>query len=412
MICLAGCGKPSSKNAKKTAPAKVAKHPSEDSIALLTLTPKAVERLGITTVESQYRKVRRHRTLAGDVVVPVGKTLVVTAPLSGTVRLPRDAKVPIPGESVTAGNAVLELVPLLPPERKVPNLVELVQMANAKASLVSAQLIADGDVKQTKAEVRAATIQRDIAERLYRDMTGPQRAFKEAVAQLNVAVKKHEAALARQMALRKISLDLKQPDGSAARKNTVLSITAPDSGLLRNLTASPGQIVNAGAPLFEVIDLKTVWIRVPIYVEQLMDFDLKADVHVGSLNGRLKSSRQNATYVTAPPTADGPSNTVHAYYQLPNPDAELRPGHRVGVTIPLRSDQESLVVPWASVLFDYNGNTWVYVRVKPTVFRRQRVFVKYSHDKWAVLASGPPLGTKVVVDGAAELFGTEFGAGK
>ncbi|MFQ5733343.1 MAG: efflux RND transporter periplasmic adaptor subunit, partial [Planctomycetaceae bacterium] len=395
IIYLAGCGKPSSKSPKKTAPAKVAKHPSEDNIALLTLTPKAVERLGITTAETQYRRIRRYRTLAGDVVVPVGKTLVVTAPLSGTVRLPKDAKTPVPGESVAAGNAVLELVPLLPPERKVPNLVELVQMANAKASLVSAQIVADGDVKQTKAEVKAAKIQRDIAERLYNDMTGTQRAFKEAVAQLNVAEKKHEAALARQLALQKLSLDLKQPDGKTERKNTVLSITAPDSGLLRNLTASPGQIVNAGAPLFEVIDLKTVWIRVPIYVEQLKDFDLKADARVGSLNGRPRSTPRIAKYVTAPPTADAPSNAVHAYYQVPNPDAELRPGHRVGVTIPLQAEDESLVVPWASVVFDYNGIAWVYERVKPTVFRRQKVFVRYSHDKWAVLASGPPKGMKV-----------------
>ena len=332
--------------------------------------------------------------------------------MSGSIRLPDKSKTPIPGKAVTAGHAVLELVPLLPPERKVPNLVELVQMANAKASLVSAQIIADGDVKQTKAEVEAAELQRSIAERLFNEMTGTERAFKEAQALLVVAKKKHEAALARQQALKKITLDLKQPDAKSAGKQTVLKITAPDSGLLNNLTASPGQMVNAGAALFEIVDLKTVWIRVPIYVEQLKDFDLKADVQIGPLNGRPKSTPQTAKYVPAPPTADGPSNAVHAYYQLPNPKTALRPGHRVGVTIPLQSEEESLVVPWASVLYDFNGDSWVYEQVKPTVFRRRRVFVKYSHEKWAVLASGPPKGTKVVVDGAAELFGTEFGAGK
>ena len=33
-------------------------------------------------------------------------------------------------------------------------------------------------------------------------------------------------------------------------------------------------------------------------------------------------------------------------------------------------------------------------------------------DAYAVLAQGPAPGTRVVTDGAAELFGTEFGAGK
>ncbi len=78
----------------------------------------------------------------------------------------------------------------------------------------------------------------------------------------------------------------------------------------------------------------------------------------------------------------------------------------------LTVEAESLVVPWAAVLYDIHGTTWVYEKTAKTVFRRRRVLVRYTTDDLAVLAAGPKVGTEVVVDGAAELFGTEFGTGK
>ena len=41
----------------------------------------------------------------------------------------------------------------------------------------------------------------------------------------------------------------------------------------RTSRPSPGQIVPANAPLFEVMDLDEVWVRVPVYVGELADTD-------------------------------------------------------------------------------------------------------------------------------------------
>ena len=78
----------------------------------------------------------------------------------------------------------------------------------------------------------------------------------------------------------------------------------------------------------------------------------------------------------------------------------------------MRGEEESLVVPWAAILHDIQGNTWVYESIAPQTFARRRVQVVRIVGGDAVLASGPKPGTKVVTDGAAELFGTEFGGGK
>ena len=53
----------------------------------------------------------------------------------------------------------------------------------------------------------------------------------------------------------------------------------------------------------------------------------------------------------------------------------LKPGQRVSVSLPLRGEEESLVVPWAAILHDIHGNTWVYENIAPQTFTRRRVQV-------------------------------------
>ena len=181
---------------------------------------------------------------------------------------------------------------------------------------------------------------------------------------------------------------------------------------MRNLSAARGQTVTAGTPLFEVVNLDTVWIRVPVYVGQLDQIVTTSDARIGDLKGGSDSSLRTAKPIAAPPSADPLSSTVDLYYEMSNRDGALHPGERIGATLSLKGESENLVIPWAAVLYDIHGTTWVYERTDTQVFRRRRVLVRYTADDLAVLASGPEVGTEIVVGGAAELFGTEFGIGK
>jgi hypothetical protein len=68
-------------------------------------------------------------------------------------------------------------------------------------------------------------------------------------------------------------------------------------------------------------------------------------------------------------------------------------------------------VPYAAVLYDANGRTWVYTSPSSLVFVRRPIQVEYIEGAVAVLSDGPPAGTAVVTTGAAELFGAEFEIG-
>ncbi|MHA7223867.1 hypothetical protein ACX80S_16345 [Arthrobacter sp. RHLT1-20] len=67
-----------------------------------------------------------------------------------------------------------------------------------------------------------------------------------------------------------------------------------------------------------------------------------------------------------------------------------------------------VLLPYASLLYDANGKTWVYTNPAPRVYQRQAVTVTKVESGVVTATAGPPAGTAVVTVGAAELFGAEF----
>ncbi|UVJ37846.1 hypothetical protein [Arthrobacter sp. CJ23] len=71
-----------------------------------------------------------------------------------------------------------------------------------------------------------------------------------------------------------------------------------------------------------------------------------------------------------------------------------------------------LLLPYAALLYDAQGKTWVYVNSAPRVYERQAVTVTKVEAGAVTASAGPAVGTAVVTVAAAELFGAEFVTGK
>jgi hypothetical protein len=83
---------------------------------------------------------------------------------------------------------------------------------------------------------------------------------------------------------------------------------------------------------------------------------------------------------------------------------------RIGVrTAVVRRAGSDLVIPYAALLYDPDGNTWAYVNSKPLVFQRQNVKVASIDGNTVLLSKGPSVGAKVVTEGATEIWGVEYG---
>lgn len=76
-----------------------------------------------------------------------------------------------------------------------------------------------------------------------------------------------------------------------------------------------------------------------------------------------------------------------------------------------RSRSPRKVVPYAAVIYDPQGQAWIYTSPSPRTFIRHKVDIAYVEGDLAVLNGGPPTGTAVASRAVAELYGADFGVG-
>lgn len=260
----------------------------------------------------------------------------------------------MPQTTATNGQTIFSILPALSP-------TELIRVAEA-------QIDADSQLDRSKVQLDAAKVTLNRADKMLAEKAGSARVADEARAQVGLAEATVRAAKARRELL--------------------------------------------GAPVLEVASLKQFWVRVPVYVGDVARLDTAASAKVGNLSSAAGAKTQSAKPVQAPPSANAAASTVDLFYELANEGGAFRFGQKVGVSIPLRDSEDSLVVPWSAVTHDVNGGTWVYENTAPQTFVRRRVQVRHVAGSEAVLESGPKVGAKVVSVAVAELFGTEFGIGK
>lgn len=272
------------------------------------------------------------------------------------------ARMPAPRSRLYGGEVVL-------PPRAAGGEVGVAYATGSSASLyqfADARIAAEARERQTAAQRDGARKTLERAERMLKDESGSQRAVEEARTALAVAEADHQAA-------------------SAQRE--LLGRSARTTGLER------------------------VWVRTPVFGGDIATINAAGAARVGALNEANPSRYREARPVRAPHTADPTAGTMDMYYEVPDANGTLLPGQRVNVLVPLAGDAESLVVPWAAVLHDIYGGTWVYERVAERTYTRRRIQVSSVTGDTAVLRSGPTVGAAIVTAGAAELFGTEFGVG-
>lgn len=357
----------------------------EASLNTITLTQETEQRLGIKVEPVTMKSIRRMRLYGGEIITPVGRRGVVTAPFGGILKAPDDG-VPAEGDQVKKGQTIFTLLPLLTVE--------------ARSTSATAQVDADMQVKNAATQLNTARAALERARQLYADKVGARRGVEEAQAAYDIAAKTLEAARARQSLLEE-SLN----EGTAAP----IAIAAPEDGILRRISAAHGQNVPGGTSLFEMGDLTTAWVRVSLPMGDLEDIARDADAEVGSLSARADTVMQPAMAVAAPPIANPQMYTIDLLYVLHNAGSQPIPGQRVGVMLPLNDDQESLTLPASAVVFDALGGSWVYEQTAPLMYARKRVTVSYVTKDTAVLASGPASDTPVITVGAQALFGAETG---
>ncbi|MDE3170703.1 MAG: efflux RND transporter periplasmic adaptor subunit [Acidobacteriota bacterium] len=363
-LAIAGCSSNQTRNAGQMTSFS-SRQPKEFTPQLFTVPQNQMSHVKVVTVESSA--FTRQLRLTGAVSYNAFKTTPVIAQIGGPV-----ARVlAVPGQHVTAGEAMLEIA-----SPEYSQLLDTYLKARDTFRVASINYARAQDLYQHNA----------IAQR---DLLQAESDRDQAQADLNAA----EQSL-------KI-LGVKDPEGLAkAPSSAEIPVLAPISGEVVERLVSPGQVVQAGqTQAFTISDMRTVWVLANVYQADL------AYVHAGDnvvVETDAYPDRFHGTISYISAALDPNTRTLQARIVVDNPGEKLKKDMYCTALITAGTIRNAIAAPDAAILRDDQNNPFVYVQSGTNQFARRGVTIGESHDGNTRILSGLAPGDKVV--GSGSLF--------
>jgi cobalt-zinc-cadmium efflux system membrane fusion protein len=257
---------------------------------------------------------------------------------------------------------------------------------------VDADLGTKVEEKQTVATIWSASIAEAVAKAVLSHQTldrerrlRQQRVTSEQA--LQEAEASHRAACQQ---LRTLGFTEEQIDemGGKPGEQVLMEVRAPFGGEIVERTAVRGALVEAGKPLFTLVDHATVWamLQVPETSLARVRVGQAVELRVDSLSGRVFSGK--LTWVR--PAVDERTRMAQARAEFDNPDGLLKDKMFARARILTRQAEGALLVP-PSAIQCVQGKPFVFVRLADDLFDVRAVLLGAKNDgRLEVLAGLQP----------------------
>ena len=175
-----------------------------------------------------------------------------------------------------------------------------------------------------------------------------------------------------------------------------MTLTAPIAGVLSELLAREGMTVMAGAPLFRINGLSTIWVNaeVPERLAAEVRTGSAVEARAAALPGSVFKGRVSAIL----PEVNPATRTLKARVELANPGARLVPGMFVTVSFARAARKDALLVPSEAVIQTGRRNV-VLLALGDGRFAPVDVEVGLDSNGQTEIRKGLSAGQKVVVSG-------------
>ena len=230
--------------------------------------------------------------------------------------------------------------------------------------------------------------------------------------QAQAAVAVHESAIsASRQYLRDLGIateDLSTDVGAMSS----LAVRSPLAGTVIERNAVAGTSVAAGATLFQVADLTSMWMELSIPENAL------ATTHVGAtLQTRFDAYPGltfEGTIAWIAPSLDPPTRMLQARVLLPNPQGLLKAGLFGRANLVGTVSQTDIVVP-AEAVQDIDGRPVIFTKLEDDLYESRLVQLGAKQNGHVAILAGLRPEDRVVTDGSyivkSELLKARMGAG-
>jgi cobalt-zinc-cadmium efflux system membrane fusion protein len=309
-------------------------------------------------------EVQRAVTAPGEVVPPDGALVQVSALVEGIAPAQGNRDAPSVGETVREGEVLVVFAPTA--------------QENGFA----------------QARGRVESLQREVerTERLFEAGAIPNRRLEEARHDLEIAQAEVDAM------------------GGMTDGDYRLSLRAPIPGVIAERSFVPGGRVQAGAPLFTIVDPSSAWLRV-----QMSPADATRIPDDGRATFTLEDSERvfgTVRLLSVGSVINPQSRTVPVVFETEASGATLTFGQLAQAVVPTGGTVTGIVLPNNAILDD-NGTAVAYVQTGGETFERRILTLGARDGTSSQVLAGVELGEMTVTIGAyqvrlASLSGGDF----
>lgn len=313
-------------------------------------------------------RVQRTVTAPGEIIPPDGALVEVSAPVDGIAGAVANRGAPSVGQSVRPGQVLVVLSP-------------------------TAQ---EGGFAQARGRVERLEREVARAERLVATGAIPRRRLEEA---------RHDLEIAR--------AEANAMGAAAAGADYRLRLTAPIAGVIARRTFVPGGRVQAGTPLFTIVDPRTAWLRVQVPASAAGSIPSGAQATFTVQGSDLV--HETARLVSVGTVLDPATRTVPVVFQVAEAGSLFTFGQLAQAAVPVGGTVDGVVIPNTSIVDD-NGTPVAYVQAGGETFERRVLTLGETDGTRTHIAAGIRPGEMVVTTGAyqvrlAAASGSEFAGG-
>ena len=399
MICsivLLSCSKtkpaaaPENNADAKTGTEEQEKQESKGEARTVEMTPEAQKRSGVVVTPAATSPLTQQLQVTGT-VQPVDSSIAHIRPLA---------------------RGRLQEVLVKVGDRVAPNQV-LAHIDNMETGEIAAQYnSARAELQKLKIQLAAQQRQVERSRRLAEIGAVPQKEYEFNLAEqqgLEESIRGQESTIAG-LAARLRRFGISETDGNALQAT---AIRAPFAGVIIRMAAAPGDVVEAGAELFTVADLSTVYVQAQVYEKDL------GQVRVGQSASITVDSYPEDHFtgrvVSISDLIDPQTRTAAVRCQVANPNTRLKLDMLATIQLPTSTKRATLSVP-SEAIQTIEGKSVVFTRSSPSRFSVRQVETGVITEGRTEIIRGVAEGEPVVSKGAfavkSVLLGKELGGEK
>jgi RND family efflux transporter MFP subunit len=172
-------------------------------------------------------------------------------------------------------------------------------------------------------------------------------------------------------------------------------ITAPFSGIIADIQASPGEHVSVGRELFTLVNISRIKVHARVLESEIgkMQVGREVDLRFSAYPGKVFKGKVSAIS----PIVNPEYKTCKVFVDVENPEEELKPGMHAEVEIAAEIHKNKLLVPQDAIL-TRSQRKLLFV-VEDGLAKWRYIEIGLENEEYAEVLDGVKEGEQVIVEG-------------